>query len=81
MATLKQAFEKLRAFALRYPDVREDIPWGESAFKVKDKIFVFTNVTKDATAADAEAAALARIRARMPCLHKPTPTASARRAG
>jgi predicted DNA-binding protein (MmcQ/YjbR family) len=48
MATLKQTFEKLRAFALRYPDVREDHPWGESAFKVKDKVFVFTNVSKDA---------------------------------
>jgi predicted DNA-binding protein (MmcQ/YjbR family) len=48
MATLKQTFEKLRVFALRYPDVREDFPWGESAFKVKDKVFVFTNVTKDA---------------------------------
>jgi len=47
MATLKQAFEKIRALALRYPDVREDFPWGESAFKVKDKVFVFTNVTKD----------------------------------
>ena len=48
MATLKQTFEKLRACALRYPGVREDHPWGESAFKVKDKVFVFTNVTKDA---------------------------------
>ena len=48
MATLKQAFAKIRACALRYPDVREDHPWGDSAFKVKDKVFVFTNVTKDA---------------------------------
>jgi predicted DNA-binding protein (MmcQ/YjbR family) len=48
MATLKQAFEKIRALALRYPGVREDFPWGESAFKVKDKVFIFTNVTKDA---------------------------------
>jgi predicted DNA-binding protein (MmcQ/YjbR family) len=47
MATLKQAFEKIRVFALRYPETREDHPWGESAFKVKDKIFVITNVTKD----------------------------------
>ena len=46
--TLKQAFDRLRKFALRYPDVREDHPWGESAFKVKDKVFVFTNVTKEA---------------------------------
>ena len=48
MATLKQAFEKIRAFALRYPEVHEDFPWGDSAFKVKGKVFVFTNVTKDA---------------------------------
>jgi predicted DNA-binding protein (MmcQ/YjbR family) len=48
MATLKQAFEKIRAVALRYPDVREDHPWGESAFKVNEKVFVFTNVSKDA---------------------------------
>ena len=47
MATLKQAFEKIRAIAMRYPDVREDHPWGESAFKVKGKIFIITNVTKD----------------------------------
>jgi predicted DNA-binding protein (MmcQ/YjbR family) len=47
MATLKQVFEKLRAYALRYPDVREDHPWGESAFKVNGKVFVFTNVTKE----------------------------------
>lgn len=48
MATLKQAFEHLRKCALRYPGVREDHPWGESAFKVNDKVFVFTNVTKAA---------------------------------
>ena len=47
MVTLKQVFEKLRAFALRYPETREDHPWGESAFKVKGKIFVIANVTKD----------------------------------
>jgi predicted DNA-binding protein (MmcQ/YjbR family) len=46
MATLKQVFEKLRACALRYPDVREDHPWGESAFKVKDKTFVFMGCDK-----------------------------------
>jgi predicted DNA-binding protein (MmcQ/YjbR family) len=46
MATLKQAFDKLRAFALRYPDVREDHPWGETAIKVKGKTFVFMGVDK-----------------------------------
>jgi predicted DNA-binding protein (MmcQ/YjbR family) len=47
MPTLKQVFQKLRAFALRYPETREDHPWGESAFKVNGKIFVIANVTKD----------------------------------
>ena len=41
MAGFKQAFEKLRSFALRYPETREDLPWGESALKVKGKTFVF----------------------------------------
>lgn len=47
MATLKQTFAKLRAFALRYPETREDHPWGESAFKVNGKIFVIANVTNE----------------------------------
>jgi predicted DNA-binding protein (MmcQ/YjbR family) len=41
MATLKQAFTRLRARALSYPETREDLPWGESALKVKGKTFVF----------------------------------------
>ncbi len=47
MATLKQTFNRLRTFALRYPETREDHPWGESAFKVTGKIFAIANVTKD----------------------------------
>ena len=31
----------LRAFALSFPEVKEDFPWGESAFKVKGKVFLF----------------------------------------
>lgn len=41
MPGLKQAFERLRSFALGYPETREDLPWGESAIKVKGKTFVF----------------------------------------
>jgi predicted DNA-binding protein (MmcQ/YjbR family) len=41
MSTLKQAFDRIRVFALAYPDTREDHPWGESAIKVKGKTFVF----------------------------------------
>jgi len=33
--------EAIRSACLAYPDTREDHPWGESAFKVKDKTFVF----------------------------------------
>lgn len=32
---------KLRDFALALPEVHEDMPWGESALKVKNKVFVF----------------------------------------
>jgi predicted DNA-binding protein (MmcQ/YjbR family) len=31
----------LRAFALAFPETQEDHPWGESAFKVKGKTFLF----------------------------------------
>jgi predicted DNA-binding protein (MmcQ/YjbR family) len=31
----------LRKAALAYPETREDHPWGESAFKVRDKVFLF----------------------------------------
>jgi predicted DNA-binding protein (MmcQ/YjbR family) len=31
----------IRRIALAYPNTREDHPWGETAFKVKDKAFVF----------------------------------------
>lgn len=32
---------RLRTAALAYPETREDHPWGESAFKVRDKVFLF----------------------------------------
>jgi predicted DNA-binding protein (MmcQ/YjbR family) len=35
------AMEALREHALGYPEVREDFPWGHSAFKVKAKVFLF----------------------------------------
>lgn len=31
----------LRKAALAYPETREDHPWGESAFKVREKVFLF----------------------------------------
>ncbi len=33
--------EVLRAIALGYPEAVEEHPWGESAFKVRKKVFVF----------------------------------------
>src|ERR1041384_5574150 len=33
--------KKLRSHALSYPATTEAFPWGESAFKVKGKTFVF----------------------------------------
>ena len=33
--------ERLRTLAMGYPEVREDFPWGHSAFKVRGKAFVF----------------------------------------
>ena len=33
--------QAIREACLAYPDTREDHPWGECAFKVKDKTFVF----------------------------------------
>src|SRR3954468_10633172 len=33
--------KKLRSHALSYPETTEEFPWGESAFKVKGKTFVF----------------------------------------
>lgn len=35
----------LRKQALAYPETTEDFPWGESAFKVKGKTFVFMRAT------------------------------------
>lgn len=38
---LKRPEAALRAFALTFPDATEDHPWGEMAFKVKGKVFLF----------------------------------------
>jgi predicted DNA-binding protein (MmcQ/YjbR family) len=41
------AFAALRKLAMRYPDTREEHPWGHSAFKVKGKAFLFVSHEKD----------------------------------
>ena len=40
-ASFKSSFDKLRAFAMDYPDTIEDFPWGHNAFKVNKKVFLF----------------------------------------
>src|SRR6476660_171016 len=39
--------KKLRSHALAYPSTTEAFPWGESAFKVKGKTFVFMRADPD----------------------------------
>lgn len=43
----KTPFQHLRAAALAYPETREDLPWGESAIKVRGKTFVFLYKSAD----------------------------------
>ncbi len=38
---MKPVFAALRRYALAFPETREDLPWGESAIKVKGKTFLF----------------------------------------
>jgi predicted DNA-binding protein (MmcQ/YjbR family) len=40
----KKAIQAIRDVALSLPEAYEDHPWGESAFKVKGKVFVFAGV-------------------------------------
>ena len=42
-----RAFEAIQKIALSYPQTREDFPWGESAFKVKEKVFVFMSASAE----------------------------------
>ena len=35
------AAAELRTYALSFPESNEEFPWGESAFKVKGKVFLF----------------------------------------
>ena len=39
--------DAIRKRAMSYPQVTEEFPWGESAFKVKGKTFVFMRADKD----------------------------------
>ena len=46
-APFAKAMTALRRAALAFPETREDHPWGESAFKVRDKVFLFTSEAED----------------------------------
>ena len=41
--------QAIRKHALSFPEVAEEFPWGESAFKVKGKTFVFMSDGADGT--------------------------------
>jgi predicted DNA-binding protein (MmcQ/YjbR family) len=41
------AEKTLRAFALRYPETREEFPWGDRVVKVRKKVFVFMGTDED----------------------------------
>ncbi|WLT29989.1 MmcQ/YjbR family DNA-binding protein [Geothrix sp. PMB-07] len=41
VASFAKAIKHIRKAALSFPETREDHPWGESAFKVRDKVFLF----------------------------------------
>ena len=40
-----RAEAELRAFALGYPEAREEFPWGERVVKVRTKVFVFMGMS------------------------------------
>ncbi|MBA3677671.1 MAG: MmcQ/YjbR family DNA-binding protein [Sphingosinicella sp.] len=47
MSDLRSAFDKLRRFGLSLPQAVEEMPWGHSALKVRNKSFVFLNSEED----------------------------------
>jgi len=46
--TPKQIEAELRKYAMRYPDVTEDFPWGERAIKTNGKAFMFMRAGDEA---------------------------------
>jgi predicted DNA-binding protein (MmcQ/YjbR family) len=42
-----RAEKELRAFAGSFPETREDFPWGESAFKVRERVFLFLHASDE----------------------------------
>ena len=46
-AAHRNAEEKLRQYALAYPEAVEEFPWGERAIKVRKKVFLFMSADAD----------------------------------
>ena len=46
-SSLRKLEAAIRKIAMSYPETREDFPWGHSAFKVNEKVFVFMGGDKD----------------------------------
>ena len=44
---MQEVVDALKKAALGYPETEEHFPWGESAFKVKGKVFMFMYVAAD----------------------------------
>lgn len=44
---VRQAYERIKQFALELPEAWEDHPWGDTAIKVRKKIFLFPHVTEE----------------------------------
>ena len=49
--------QAIRKHAMSYPETTEEFPWGESAFKVKGKTFVFMRDDEDGTSFSVKLAA------------------------
>ena len=50
MPSKKQSIgDAIRKRALTYPETTEEFPWGESAFKVKGKTFIFMRADDEET--------------------------------
>ncbi len=47
MSKFAKLVTQVRTTALAWPETREDFPWGESAFKVKGKVFCFLSEHKE----------------------------------
>lgn len=44
---MRAVAERLRKFALSFPETEETHPWGETAIKVKGKVFLFMHIGDD----------------------------------